>query len=746
MKLKCPDCGKQYESGKFCLECGAKLQEVAPELVCPSCGFKAKTGKFCPECGTKLTEQCATPIAEVNNVPEERKFNEKDERFAKYYDKKGFPRTLPQEERSVAIEELNPLAEQNIAEAKMLLGGILMNDSNMDNVIKGASLLKEAEQTGDRFAYYFLGLGYYYGWEPIVEQDHNEAEKRMLELYNEYNNGDAAQLLAELYAFSVEKCDYKKAFEYATVAAEDDEKGGYTVLGALYLNGWGVERNVELALENYKMAAALGDEAAMNQIGYIFMGSDDYEANPEQAFFWFNEVAKKGSEVGMNNLAYCYQHGIGVKQDEEIAAEWYKKSAELGYVDAMFELGVYYQNVLINSEKAKMWYQKAAEAGHAEAVNCLGVIYSDIEEDYEEAVKCFKKAVELEVPMACRNLAISYRDGNGVGQDLKKAAELLKKASKLGVEDANQMLLDLNIPVKQSKENKNTAKKTEKNTTKDGNDNQVSANEWYVPEGTTVLDNTILPDQSDKWRETIKVVFLPRTITSIDLILEDDGCVGDLYIFPNLEKVVIPTGEMDRFSEMSFYIDNEWCKVWYDNGSHICPEILPFISTWFEATPYNITVLSKNSYLMDTVIISPKCREIAKNAIEKQKSIKRIIMSDSVHVVGKEAFYECKNLTEITLSKNIRVIPKYMLQNCVNLTEIVIPEGVSIIEEGAFNGCFALHTITLPSTISRIDNGGTFGLNAFGMCNALEKIIVPKGMRNHFAELLGKRAKYIVEA
>lgn len=747
MKLICPDCGKQYETGKFCLECGAKLQEVAPELVCPSCGFKAKTGKFCPECGTKLTEQVVTPEPQKCEETVARKFNEKDERFAKYYDKNGFPRTIPQEERAIAIEELKPFAEQGISEAQMLLGGIYLKDASKDVIYKGVELLKSAEQTGDKFAYYFLGLGFYYGWEPIVEQDHNEAEKRMLELYKEYNNGDAAQLLALLYTFSQEKCDYKKAFEYATIAVEDDEKDGYAVLGALYLNGWGVERNIELALENYKMAAALGDEVAMNQIGFIFLGNDAIDANPEQAFYWFNEAAQKGSDVGMNNLAYCYQHGIGVKQDEEIAAEWYKKAAELGYVDAMYELGAYYQNVLIDSDKAKMWYQKAAELGHAEAINCLGVIYSDIEEDYEEAVKCFKKAVELEVPMAYRNLAISYRDGNGVGQDLKKAVELLKKASKLGVEDANQMLLDLNIPVKQSKENKKTSKKAEKNTAKDGNDNQVSANEWYVPDGTTILDNTILPDQSDKWRETIKVVFLPRTIKSIDLILEDDDCVGDLYIFPNLEKVVIPTGEMDRFSKMSFYIDNEWCNVWYDNGSHICPEILPFISTCFEATPYNITVLSKNSYLMDdTVIISPKCREIAKNAIEKQKSIKRIIMSDSVHVVGKEAFLECKNLTEITLSKNIRVIPKYMLQNCVNLKEIVIPEGVSIIEEGAFNGCSALHTITLPSTIYRIDNGGTFGLNAFGMCNALEKIIVPKGMRNHFAKLLGKRAKYIVEA
>ena len=82
MKLVCPNCGKQYESGKFCLECGTKLQEVTPELVCPSCGYKAKNGKFCPECGAKLTEQ----VAAANEVTEpksvERTFNEKDPRVS----------------------------------------------------------------------------------------------------------------------------------------------------------------------------------------------------------------------------------------------------------------------------------------------------------------------------------------------------------------------------------------------------------------------------------------------------------------------------------------------------------------------------------------------------------------------------------------------------------------------------------------------------------------------------------------
>ena len=441
MKLICPDCGRQYESGKFCLECGGKLKEVTPELVCPSCGYKAKSGKFCPECGTKLTEQIATVEETSNPKSVERTFNEKDPRFAKYYDKKGSPRTIPQEERDVTIEELTLFANQDIAEAKMLLGYILMsNAKNEDTAFKAFNLLKEAEEAGDKFAYYLIGYFYYMGAEPLLEQDHSEAEKRMLEYYKEYENGDAAQLLAELYAFSTEKCDYKKAFDYATIAAEDDECGGYLVLGALYLNGWGVEKDINLALENYKMAAALGDETAMNQMGMIYSGNENYESNPEQSFYWFNEAAKKGSPDGMYNLGWCYKNGFGIEADVEKAAEWFKKSAELGYVDAMCDLGEYYQDTLIDFKKAKMWYLKAAELGHAEAQNKLGVLYADIENDYAEAVKWYKKAIEQNNPWAYRNLGICYLEGNGVKQDLKKAKELFSKASELGIEDASDLL------------------------------------------------------------------------------------------------------------------------------------------------------------------------------------------------------------------------------------------------------------------------------------------------------------------
>lgn len=46
----CPKCGKETESSKFCMECGAKLQ-----TICYKCSAEIPIGsKFCPECGDPI--------------------------------------------------------------------------------------------------------------------------------------------------------------------------------------------------------------------------------------------------------------------------------------------------------------------------------------------------------------------------------------------------------------------------------------------------------------------------------------------------------------------------------------------------------------------------------------------------------------------------------------------------------------------------------------------------------------------
>ncbi len=56
--LKCPICGCDTNTGKFCTECGAKLEPQLPEHTkavwkCMKCGYDSNTGRFCSECGHK---------------------------------------------------------------------------------------------------------------------------------------------------------------------------------------------------------------------------------------------------------------------------------------------------------------------------------------------------------------------------------------------------------------------------------------------------------------------------------------------------------------------------------------------------------------------------------------------------------------------------------------------------------------------------------------------------------------------
>jgi len=54
--MECPKCHKKFDSGKFCPECGEKLQELSAKPRCSKCGKEYPEGtKFCSEDGTKLS-------------------------------------------------------------------------------------------------------------------------------------------------------------------------------------------------------------------------------------------------------------------------------------------------------------------------------------------------------------------------------------------------------------------------------------------------------------------------------------------------------------------------------------------------------------------------------------------------------------------------------------------------------------------------------------------------------------------
>ena len=698
MKKICPNCGKRYDSGKFCTECGAKLQDVVPEMTCPNCGYKTKTGKFCPECGTRLVEQ-QDDLVSVPSKEEGPQFNEHDPRLAKYYDEKGFPRTFPKEELSVVTEQLSAFVEQNVPEAKMLLGNALLTDpSDGVAVAKAVNLLKEAESAGDKFAYYLLGGLYAMDCEPLLKYDEDEGEKRLLEPNREFP-GEAADCLAELYMRGTKKRDFKKAFQYATIAADNDEENGYLVLGYLSLNGWGCEKNVQDALDNFKMAAADGNGEAMNQIGFIYMDDQSGERNPEQAFFWFNEAAQKGFGMAWGNLGICYQTGLGVTQDYEKAAECFKKAAGFGDVNAMASLGAYYQYVLKDDDKSKSWYLKAAEQGNPEAQNSLGELYANANEpDYAEAIKWYKEAMAQNNAEAYKNYAQCLWFGNGVNVDQSKAIETMQKAVDLGLAEAEEH-------VKAMIES-------------------VSPDILRIDEGTEKLMKLSSPANNKNWKSEVKTVFLPATLTGIKKNIFDE--------LPNLERIVSPEGYFDKYAKMLPY---DWWRMYYKDGSPVCLEVtFPERQTY--VYPYGKKEILKDAYANGHVLIPPTCKSIARSAFAFNKRILSVTMMDSVTSIGDSAFSNCEKLQSVRFSRKLKVIPESVLTTCGAITEIEIPEGVTVIEADAFTNCKSLKKIILPSTIKRIDRGGAFGFNPFQLDEALKSIVVPKGKIKKFRSLL----------
>ena len=67
--VKCPKCGKEYPEGtKFCGDCGTKLAAAGGDMIiCPKCGKPTPKGKFCSECGAKLEATC--PKCGHKNAP-----------------------------------------------------------------------------------------------------------------------------------------------------------------------------------------------------------------------------------------------------------------------------------------------------------------------------------------------------------------------------------------------------------------------------------------------------------------------------------------------------------------------------------------------------------------------------------------------------------------------------------------------------------------------------------------------------
>ena len=120
----------------------------------------------------------------------------------------------------------------------------------------------------------------------------------------------------------VEK-DLVRSFELNAEAAEAGHHDAILAMGWYYLNGFGVEADVELARKWYRLSARQGDTRAIFSLGQIAYGLREFA----DALVWFRRAASKRHHPSLYYLGKLYWRGDGVKRDRKEAMRHFHAAA-----------------------------------------------------------------------------------------------------------------------------------------------------------------------------------------------------------------------------------------------------------------------------------------------------------------------------------------------------------------------------------------------------------------------------------
>lgn len=102
------------------------------------------------------------------------------------------------------------------------------------------------------------------------------------------------------------------------------------VLGIMYLQGSGVEKDARAGVSLIKDAAEQGDAKAQALMGSIYAEGAVVQQDEVKALAWFQKAAEQGSSAAENALGVMYYTGSGTVKDNDKAAYWWRKAAAQG--------------------------------------------------------------------------------------------------------------------------------------------------------------------------------------------------------------------------------------------------------------------------------------------------------------------------------------------------------------------------------------------------------------------------------
>jgi TPR repeat protein len=248
---------------------------------------------------------------------------------------------------------------------------------------------------------------------------------------------------------NMELKEYYKSYEILNEYIKNNNSPeAFNILGWLYFNGKGVEKDEKKGCEYFKKAADDGFVKAYYNVGMCYEYGKGFEYNINEAIKYYekgyeNSDSKSSYALGMIYFKGCKIEG---KKDIKKAIKYLHYSCKKSLANGCYKLGDLYMSEIKDYDKGIKYYEKAAKKGYCKVYSTIGDYYLYSKEDRKEkdikkAVKYYKKGVECNDEISMYKLSFIYFTGiKPFEKDDLKAFDLASKSASLGYKPAYGIL------------------------------------------------------------------------------------------------------------------------------------------------------------------------------------------------------------------------------------------------------------------------------------------------------------------
>lgn len=161
---------------------------------------------------------------------------------------------------------------------------------------------EEFREIFDETALLQLGVYFYFGSDNI-EQDVDKAIKIWWICDKLYDSGEACFFLGKAYSNNDDEMFYETTMKYYQKALDKGVEEAYFPLGYMYFNGYGVEKDVDKALELFESSVKSKDKDGLYFLGFLYATGFKVKKDVKRAKRLFRESAELGNEAAKEYLA-----------------------------------------------------------------------------------------------------------------------------------------------------------------------------------------------------------------------------------------------------------------------------------------------------------------------------------------------------------------------------------------------------------------------------------------------------------